>query len=140
MQLVQTHGRARLEARLEILALHDLLERHAAVEPDDLLVVHHLEPFAVELDFRARGIEHFERLPPVGFGVVHDGFVGQRRPGHGTAAGIADHRGEIPDNQNGGVPEVLELPQLLENDRVAEMNVRRGRVHPQLHPQRPLER
>ncbi len=33
------------------------------------------------------------------------------------------------------MPEVLEGAQLLEDDRVAEVDVRRGRVHPELHAQ-----
>ena len=33
-------------------------------------------------------------------------------------------------------PQVLELPQLAQNDGVAEVDVRRGRVDPELHPQR----
>jgi hypothetical protein len=43
------------------------------------------------------------------------------------------------------VPEFLEHPQFAQNDCVAEMDVRRGRVHPELDPegaflgQRPLE-
>ncbi len=122
---------------LEILALQHLLERHAAVEPDDLLVVHHLEPFAVEHDLRPGGVEHLERLPPVGFGVGHDGFVRQLRPGDRAAAGVADHRGEIADDEDALMAEVLELPQLLENDRVAEMDVGRGRVNAEFDAQRP---
>jgi hypothetical protein len=35
------------------------------------------------------------------------------------------------------VPRVLELAQLLQHDRVAEVDVGRGRVDPQLHAQRP---
>jgi hypothetical protein len=36
------------------------------------------------------------------------------------------------------VATVLELAQLLQDDRVTEVQVRRGRVHPELHAQRPL--
>jgi hypothetical protein len=46
-------------------------------------------------------------------------------------------RGVVADDQDDGVPEVLELAQLLEHDRVPEVNVGGGRVEPELHPQRP---
>jgi hypothetical protein len=38
------------------------------------------------------------------------------------------------------VPGVLELAQLAEHDRVAEVDVGRGRVDPELDPQRPALR
>ncbi len=37
------------------------------------------------------------------------------------------------------MPGVLELAQLAEHDRVAEVDVGGGRVDPELHPQRPVE-
>ena len=132
---MQTHRRRRvLEARLEILALHDLLERDAAVEPDDLLVVHHLEPFAVEDDLRAGGVEHLERLPLVTLGVGHHRLVGKLRAGRRPAARIADHRREIANDEDAQVAQVLELAHLLKPDRVPQVNVRRGRVHAELDP------
>ena len=54
----------------------------------------------------------------------------------GAAARIADASGEIADNQHNHVAGVLKLPQLLQNDRVPEVDVGRGRVDAELHPQR----
>ena len=62
---------------------------------------------------------------------VSGGRVAER-PG-----GIADPGGEVADDEHRDVAEVLELAQLAQNDREAEMDVRGGRVDPELHPQRP---
>jgi len=53
---------------------------------------------------------------------------------------IADHPGEIPNDKDRLVTEVLELPQFSQNDRMAEVNVGRGWVDAQLYSQRPAER
>ena len=49
----------------------------------------------------------------------------QLRPRGGAPARVADHRREIPDDQHRLVPEILELPQLLQRHRKPEMDVRR---------------
>ena len=64
----------------------------------------------------------------------------QHRAGARAAAGIADPGRVVADDQHDRVAEVLELAQLLEHDREAEVDVRRGRVDPELDPQRPAER
>jgi hypothetical protein len=51
-------------------------------------------------------------------------------------AGVADHPGEIADQEHDVVPQVLELAHFVEDDRVPEVQVRRRRVEPGLDPQR----
>ena len=62
---------------------------------------------------------------------------GQRRPGGGPTRRVADPGGEVPDDEHRDVAEVLELAQLAQHDREPEMDVGRGRVDAELHPQRP---
>ena len=50
-------------------------------------------------------------------------------------ARVADARGVVADDQHDAVAEVLELAQLLQHDRVAEVDVGRGRVDPELDAQ-----
>ena len=45
--------------------------------------------------------------------------------------------GEVPDDQDHPVAFLLELPQLAERHRVPEVDVRGGRVDPELHPHPP---
>ena len=63
----------------------------------------------------------------------------QVRPGDGATTRISDHSGEITDNENCLMAEVLKLPQFSQNDRVPKVNVRGGRIHAELYPQRPTE-
>ena len=57
-------------------------------------------------------------------------------PGRGAPARVSDQGREVTDDEHGLVPEVLELSELRERDGVAEVDVRRRRVHAELHPQR----
>ena len=59
------------------------------------------------------------------------GGAGDVAPGR-----VADHPGEIPDQEHHVVAEVLELPHLVQQNRVAEMQVRGRRVEPRLYAQR----
>ena len=51
-------------------------------------------------------------------------------------AGVADEAGEISNQKNDRVPEVLKLPQLAQSDRMTEVNIGRRRVEPLLDDQR----
>ena len=64
----------------------------------------------------------------------------QVRPCNGATARVANHSGEIADDENCLVPEVLKLSQFSQNDRVPKVNIRCRRVHPKLDAQRPAER
>ena len=71
---------------------------------------------------------------------THDGvdlFLRKYRPRLIYAGGIADAGGVVADNQHGLVAEVLELPQFPQHDRMAQVQVRAGRVHAQLDAEWP---
>ena len=114
----------------EIFALKHLLQRHHAVEANDLFELHWFEPFAVRDDARASGIEHLECLLAIGLGVGHDLFAAQLWASRGPAARVADHRSEIADDQNRLMTEILKLPQLPENQRVAKVKIRTRGIDP----------
>ena len=59
----------------------------------------------------------------------------RRAPARVTHAG-----GVVADDQHHGVAGVLELAQLLQHDGVPEVDVRGGRVEPELDPQRAAAR
>jgi hypothetical protein len=61
---------------------------------------------------------------------------GEHGPRRRAARGVADARRVVADDQDDGVAEILELAQLLEHDRVPEMQVARGRIQPELDAQR----
>ena len=64
----------------------------------------------------------------------------QHRPQLRAPARVADARREVADDQHDDVAGVLEVAQLAQHDRVAEVDVGRGRVDPQLDAQRAPER
>src|SRR5262249_22482635 len=69
-----------------------------------------------------------------------DRVVRQLGPRRGPARRIADHRGEIPDDEDRLVAEILELAELHQRHGVPEMDVRGARIDAVLDPQRPAGR
>ena len=102
-----------------------VLHRH--VEP--LGVAAHLEPLVVG--------EHLGRLVEVGLRVRVDLLGREHGPRRRAPGRIAHARRVVADDQHDGVPEVLELAQLLQHDGVAEVQVGRRRVQAELDAQRP---
>ena len=85
------------------------------------------------------GIEDFERLLLKALRVAHHLVVRELRARLRAAGRIADHRGEVADDEDRLVPEVLKLPQLRQRDGEAEVDVRRGRIDAELDVQRAAE-
>ena len=81
-------------------------------------------------------IQDLEDLFLVGLRIGRDLLARQRRA-RGVAAGrIADHSGEIADQERDLVTERLELAHLVDEHRVPEMQVGRGRIEARLDAQR----
>ena len=68
----------------------------------------------------------------VGLGVLLDLAGVEYRPCGILAAGVADAGGVVADDQDGLMAQVLKLAELPQYDRMAEVNIRRGRVHAEL--------
>ena len=94
-----------------------------------------VHPGRIEADLGLVRIEDLEHLILVGAGVVHDLFARQGRARGVLAARITDHAGEIADQELDPMAEFLEMPQLVDQHRVTEMKVGRGRVEARLHAQ-----
>ena len=139
LNLVRVDRLGLIDPITKIFALKHLLQRHHAVQADDLFELHGFEPFAVRDELRASGVEHLERLFTIRFGVGQDLLAAELGAGGGAAAGVADHRSKIADNQNCFVTEILKLPQLPENQRVAQMKIRTRGIDPQFDAERPAE-
>ncbi len=121
---------------LEILALQHLLHGDAGVELDDLGEGHLVEPLAVEDNLGAGPVEDAEGLIGVGLRVREDLVAGEGRAGFRATGGVADLGGEVADDEDGLVPELLELAQFLEDDAVTEMEVGGGGVDAELGAER----
>lgn len=59
----------------------------------------------------------------VGFGILQHLFAGERGAGGALASGVSDHSGEIADEKHHLVAKILELPQLIDQHGVSQMEV-----------------
>jgi hypothetical protein len=133
-QFVQEERMLFGEALFEVVALQQSGDADIGGYPDELGQADLIHPFTVEADFGELGIEELGNLPRVGLGVTRDLLAGKRLAKLGAPGRVADHCREIADQKNNGVALALEIAQLVECDRMAEMEVGRGRVHAELYP------
>ncbi len=123
-----------VDASPEIFALQHLLQRHPAVQSNDVFKRHRPEPIAIANRFGARRIENLERLLPIAYSIRHHFFVRQLWSRRGAAARVANHPREIANDKNRLMPQILKLSQFSQNDAVAQMNVRGGWINAELYP------
>ena len=95
-----------------------------------------VHPGRIEDDFGPVAVEDLEDLVAIGRGVARDVLARQRRPRRVLAGRVADHPGEITDQKQDVMAELLKLPELVQQHRVAEVQVGRGRVEAGLDAQR----
>ena len=79
-------------------------------------------------------VENSEYLVGIGLGVLLDLFTREWLASFRTSGGIPDHCSEITDEENHHMTQLLKLPQFIEHNGVAEMEVRRGRVSAKFNP------
>ena len=82
----------------------------------------------IEFDDGFLWIENFKNLRFISVGVCGDFFRSQLFARFGFTGRIADHPGEITDEKNYLMPEILELFHLLNEHRMTQMQIRRGRI------------
>ena len=120
----------------EVVALKKACERVAGGKLNEAHGAELVAPFGVVADFGAVKVEHEAGLIEVGLGVLDDLLVRERRT-RGVAAGrIADGGREVAHEEDHRVAEVLKLAQLVEHDRVADVDVGSRRVEAELAAQR----
>ena len=65
-----------------------------------------------------------------------DLLAAQRRPRRRPSRRIADHPGEVADQEDHRVAQILKVLKLPQHHGVAQMQIRRSRIHAKLHTQR----
>ncbi len=129
-------GLAGLVALAEIVALQHLRHGVGGRQLDQVDRAEFVHPGGVEHDFGLGRVEHFEHLVAITLRIGKHLLTRQRRAGGVLAGGVADHAGEVADQEQGVVPQVLQLAHLVEQHGVAEVQVGRGRVETGLDAQR----
>ena len=89
---------------------------------------HLAEPFGIEADFGALTIQHLEHLIGVGPRIVFDVLRGERLARDVFPGRIADHAGEVADQENHLMSKLLELTHLVQQNGMAEVQIRCSRV------------
>jgi hypothetical protein len=92
-------------------------------------------PGRIEQDLGPLRVEHLEHLGLIGLRVRGDLLGSERRARRVAARGIADHAGEIADQEHDVVPKVLELAHLVQQDGMPQVQVGGRGIEPGLHPQ-----
>src|SRR4051794_35854593 len=121
---------------MKIFAFQHLRDRDLGCELDEIRGREFREPAIIEIDHCLLRVEDLEHLLLVGLGVLVDLFARKRRTRHRAPRRVADHPGEVADQEDDGVPKVLKMFQLADEDGVAKMKVRRGWVESCFHAQR----
>jgi len=135
-ELMHRNRLAGLEALAEIVALHH--SRHGVLgrQLDHSARAEWVAPFGVVANLGLGGVQHQAGLAVVGLGVGFDLLAGERRARAVAAGRIPDGGREVADQEDHGVTKILELAHFVQHHRVADMDVRRGRVQAQLDSQR----
>lgn len=97
-------------------------------ELHDVGGAHLVHPPGIEADLGFVGVENLEDLAFIGPGVGLDSLPVQRFSGCVFARRVADHAREIPDQEQDMVAEVLKLAQLVDEYRMAQVQIGRGRI------------
>ena len=123
------------EARVKVVALHHARDGVARGKFNEAACAKLLAPLAVVAQLGFVGVKHLEGLLAVGFGVRLYLLGGERRARAVAPARVADARREVANQEDDGVPQVLQLAQLGEHDGVPKVNVGRGGVQAELDAQ-----
>ena len=135
-KLVHADGRVGMEAVMKIVALHHA--RHGVLGCQ-LNHAHRTQwnaPLAVVANFGFGGVEHQRGLLVIRLGVHLDLLRCERRTRAVAARRIANQTGEVTNQENHLMPQVLQLAHFVEHHGVADVNVGRCRVQAQFDAQR----
>ena len=130
------NGLALVQPGMKIFALQHASQPIVGTQTDDIFGGHFAEPFAVVADFRFFLVEDFVDLREVRFGIGVDLLARQRRARFGYASGVANHGGEITDQENGGMAQVLKMLDLAQDHGVAQVKIGGRGVHTEIDTQR----
>ncbi|OPZ90551.1 MAG: hypothetical protein BWY73_01295 [candidate division TA06 bacterium ADurb.Bin417] len=132
--------RDRVAARVtaaEIFPLQHLGHREGGRRLDDVRKGQLAEPVGVVDELDPVQVQDAADLLPVGAEVPLDRFGVQQRSGFAPAGRIADAAGEVAHQEEDPVAQFLEVAQLPDRHRVAQVDVGRGRIDAVLDPERP---
>src|SRR5207237_9426574 len=108
--------------------LDDASERVCCGKADQSIRPERGQPGGIECDFGLLPIEDEKYLVGIGLGIGLELVGRKRRPGDVTTGGIADHSGDVANQKNNVMPEVLQLAKLVELHSMSKVQIGPGRV------------
>src|SRR5262249_2998268 len=135
-KLVEADRPARGVAVGEIFALEHLGQREMCRLTDDVLEGQLRQPRRIEIDPRSAHVQDLAELRAVRLRVGANLLPRERLARLRAPRGITDHAGEVADDDDDLVAEVLEVAQLLQDDRVPEVQVGRRGIEAELDQER----
>ena len=111
------------EALAEVVSLEHARDGDLRHQLDHLRGGELVEPLGVPADFGDLLVEDLEALGEIGARCIEDGLAREARAELVLAGGIADHGGEVADEEGDGVAELLELTELLHQHGVADVEI-----------------
>ena len=129
---------AALNAVAEGVAARELLHREVGRQMNHVAEGHLTQPLAIATHFGALWIEQLERLIAVRGSVRLQHFSRLHRAEGVFVRRVADQPGEVPDQQDRLMTQLLEQGQLAQRDAMADVQVGRRRVDAEVDAQRSI--
>ena len=108
----------------KIIALQHLRDGMRGRQLDQVHRAEFVHPGRVEHDLGFFRVQHLEHLVAIGLGVFQHLLARQRRAGGIFAGRVADHAGEVADQKQCVMTEILQLAHLVEQHGMAKMQIR----------------
>ena len=118
-------GCSRFKTVMEVVALHHARHGVLGGELDHAHRTQGQAPFAVVSDLGFFRVEHQRGLLVISFSVFFDLLWCEGRTGTVAARRVANQAGEVADQENDLVPQILQLAHFVKHDGVTDMDVRR---------------
>src|SRR6187397_3082437 len=120
----------------EVIALQHARYRVATGYLDESGGGHAAEPARIEIHACLPTIQDLEDLLLISLRIGFNLLSRQRRPCCVASGRIANHSSEVANQKRHFVPEGLELAHLVDQHRVAKVQIRSGRIESRLDSQR----
>jgi len=121
---------------MKVVAFHHARHVVTRCQLDHAARTQWIAPFAVVANLGFGRVQHQAGLAVVGFGVDLDLLGRKRWAGAVAPRWVANQRGEVANQENHRMAQILQLAHLVQHHCVTDMDVWGGRVQPQLDTQR----
>ena len=135
-ELMHADGLPGFEALAEVVSLHHAGHVVLGSQRNHAARAQRVAPFTVVANFGFGRVQHPAGLLVIRFGIGLNLLLRERWPRGVAARRVTDQCGEIANQKDHGVTQILQLTHFVEHHRVPQVDVWRRRVQPQFDAQR----